>query len=99
MRQSILLEKLMKECSLLANMAHAASAADEEEVDPNTGAPYKAGLTIAMVDVLALIELVGAEYSVDKKKLETIFSDKIASVEAEIQLKSSSSSDQEEGVS
>ena len=77
MRHLILLNETASECSRLARACNKLALCGEEASCPDTGEPYLMTLVNSMVDVMAMVELLGQEYDIDKEELLPLFTAKL----------------------
>jgi hypothetical protein len=99
MRNLILLNKASEAAGRLVQVCNQVSLLGEDTLNPDTGSPYKAELTISLIDVLAMIELLSLEYALDKDGLASMLKAKLDSVEeliSKLEGDQSKSSDQSE---
>lgn len=85
MRSAILLNETASACANLARISNKLALCGGEAICPDSEVSYRTLLVCSMVDVMAMVELLGQEYEVDKEKLLPMFTSTLAEVEAMIE--------------
>lgn len=96
MRHLILLNETASECARLAQLCNKVALCGEGVICPDTEVSYRTLMISSMVDVMAMVELLGQEYEVDKEKLLPLFAAKLEEVEVMIEEFQSNPSSQPE---
>ena len=94
MRHLILLNETASACANLARISNKVALCGEKAICPDTEVSYRTLLVSSMVDVMAMVELLGQEYEVDKDKLLPMFTNSLEEIEAMIEEAQSNPSSQ-----